>query len=186
MIAHKMKNAFKKILSALACALVLFCAPATADDTTPGIALYGSEVTDGGQLYLVVAARVENVSGLISARTDLEYNTDVLELVNTLDDTDINRPGRQNFLGSNVLSMSEIKEAGVAEYGVAKIWQNGQQPAGASGSGDIGLFVFHILKREECELTIRRDTLELLAGPDESIPEWSDDFRIQSWTFNKE
>ncbi len=152
-------------------------------DKTPAVSLSGTVRVENGERYLLTLINVENISGLNSARVDVVYETEALELINVSSDTDIETTGKQNFLGPNVLHVNSIKEKGVSEYAVSRTWKKGGAPAGASGSGAIGLLVFRILDDKETQLSIRRKTLLLLSDEETPIPEMSPEFKINGFTY---
>lgn len=181
-----MKNRYLKILSMVVlCVGLLAGGLAVAQETpAPGVILSGRTLVENNVRYLVVEMGVRDVTQLISARVDVEYDIEKLELVSVMDDVDMNRLGRQNFLGASILSTSEIKEAGVSEYGVAKIWPDGEMPAGASGTGTVGLLVFEILAEGETTLNIREETLALKKNKEEMIPEFGEGFEVANLTID--
>lgn len=161
--------------------------PALADDTgggAPAVSISGFEHSEDGETFLLALLWVENITGLNSARVDVVYETAALELLNVLSDTDIDAPGKQNFLGPGVLHVNSIKEKGVSEYAVSRTWKEGEAPAGASGSGAVGLLLFRILGGEETTISIRRETLRLMNDAENPVPEMSPDFIINEFTYD--
>lgn len=181
-----MKNTYLKFLLVTILIVGTFAASriSAQEAPAPGVVLSGTTQVENNVHYLLAQIGVRDVSQLISARVDVEYDVDSLELVSVLDDVDMSKMGRQNFLGTSILSTSEIKEAGVSEYGVAKIWPDGVAPAGSSGTGVVGLLVFEILAEGETTLKVRKKTLALKKNENEMIPEFGDGFEIVNLTID--